>query len=201
MLELLFWQHLDTEILRTINSCHAPALDWLMWWISDRLIWIPLYLTLAAMFVIKLGWVRALVVIGLTLLVIGLTDQVCASMIRPYVERLRPSNLENPINTSIHIVNGYRGGRYGFPSCHAANTFALAIFLSLFYRRRYLTISLVGWSLVVSFSRVYLGVHYPGDVIIGSLIGAFFATLIYILYTRLLRPYYLSHYAPPIPKI
>ncbi|MCQ4908360.1 phosphatase PAP2 family protein, partial [Phascolarctobacterium faecium] len=80
-------------------------------------------------------------------------DQTGATLIRPYVERLRPSNLENPISDMVHIVNGRRGGRYGIPSCHAANTFGLAFFVWFLFRKRWLTVFMMGWALLTCYSR------------------------------------------------
>ena len=110
--------------------------------------------------------------------------QTGATLIRPYVERLRPSNLENPISDMVHIVNGRRGGRYGFPSCHAANTFGLAFFIWFLFRKRWLTVFMMGWALLTCYSRIYLGVHYPGDLIVGTLIGLFAAYIVYRLFLK-----------------
>lgn len=95
---------------------------------------------------------------------------VC-TLIRPEVCRLRPSNPENPLSEMVHIVGGYRGGSYGFPSCHAANSFALASFLTLLFANRKLSLFIFAWAVLNSYSRVYLGVHYPGDLLVGAIIG------------------------------
>lgn len=96
---------------------------------------------------------------------------VCHALIRPEVCRLRPSNPENPLSEMVHIVGGYRGGSYGFPSCHAANSFALASFLTLLFANRKLSLFIFAWAVLNSYSRVYLGVHYPGDLLVGAIIG------------------------------
>lgn len=82
-----------------------------------------------------------------------------------------PSNPENPLSEMVHIVGGYRGGSYGFPSCHAANSFALASFLTLLFANRKLSLFIFAWAVLNSYSRVYLGVHYPGDLLVGAIIG------------------------------
>lgn len=84
---------------------------------------------------------------------------------------VRPSNPANPLSEMVHIVGGYRGGSYGFPSCHAANSFALASFLILLFANRKLSLFIFAWAVLNSYSRVYLGVHYPGDLLVGAIIG------------------------------
>lgn len=123
----------------------------------------------------------------LCLLAIGImiyaTDQICSSVIRPMICRIRPSSPDNPISYFLHFVNEYRGNKYGFPSSHAANTFALATFLSLLFKNRRLMIGLTIWAALVSYSRIYLGVHYPTDILVGALIGSGLALLIYHIFT------------------
>lgn len=114
-------------------------------------------------------------------------DQVGATVIRPVVCRLRPANLENPISEFVQIVNGYRGGRYGFPSCHAANTFGLAFFLFYLFRNRALNWFIMLWAVVTCYSRSYLGVHYPGDLLVGAFVGFVGASLCYWLFSRLCK--------------
>lgn len=120
-----------------------------------------------------------LIAIGLT---ITFADQIGASVIRPLVERLRPSNPENPISSMVEVVNGYRGGRYGFPSCHAANTAGLAFFLLFLWKDRFIGIFIIAWTLLTCYSRSYLGVHYPGDLLAGILLGFISASIFYTLF-------------------
>ncbi len=172
--QLIKW---DTELLLFINSHHSAFMDSLMFLVSDKYIWIPLYLVLALAVYFKAHWSHALVFFIALALLITAADQTCASLIRHMVERLRPSNLDNPISPLVHIVNDYRGGRYGFPSSHAANMFALAVFLSGIFRKRWITISMFFWATLVSYSRMYLGVHYPGDILVGGLVGSIYAVI------------------------
>ena len=120
------------------------------------------------------------------IILITLSDSVAARVIKESVQRLRPTH--NPaIESLVHIVNDYRGGSYGFVSNHASNTFALAVFLSLLFRNRYFSIGILIWAAVVSYSRIYLGVHYPGDIIGGALLGVGWAYGVYWCLQRFLQ--------------
>lgn len=167
----------DRIILLAANSLHTPTLDSLMWEISRKWTWVPLYILLSAFVFRKYNTAGGIVCLLIIAAMITATDQTCAGIIRPVVCRLRPSSPDNPLSSLLHLVNDYRGGRFGFPSCHAANTFALALFLSLLFKNRLFTIAIISWSLLVSYSRIYLGVHYPSDILGGILIGALFAIL------------------------
>ncbi len=176
MTELL--TQIDEAVLLFVNGNHSSFFDTVMWWISNRWFWIPFYCFLATMLYRTKGWrytLMALLTIGL---LITLADQTCATFIRPSVARLRPSNLDNPLSAMIHIVNDYRGGGYGFPSCHAANCTALAVFLSMQFNSRKWTILLSTWAIIVCYSRMYLGVHYPTDLLAGATIGGLYAALL-----------------------
>lgn len=149
---------------------------------SARTVWIPLYAVILYVLWRARGWKGALVIALLIAVLITLADQSCASLIRPYVQRLRPSNPDNPLSAFVTVVDGYRGGSYGFPSCHASNTFALAVFLTLITRNRYIAITMFAWAVLNCYSRMYLGVHYPGDILVGALTGSACAFLVYALY-------------------
>lgn len=186
--EFILWlSDIEARLLLIVNGAHSPFFDSVMWCISGRWIWVPFYAVLAYLLFRRMSWKRAsicLVTIGLIILA---ADQTCATLIRPEIGRLRPANLNNPLSSFVHVVNGYRGGRYGFPSCHAANTFALAVFMSLVIRHKWFTVMMFSWAFVVSYSRMYLGVHYFGDLFCGATIGSLFAVLFYYLQNYLFK--------------
>lgn len=163
--------NLDEQILLLANGYHTQFLDFLMTVFTGRLIWVPFYLACFAGLVYKYGWSKAFVMLAVIGCAVAAADQVCSHMLRPMFERLRPSNLENPFSQYITVVNGYRGGAYGFPSCHASNCFALVGALSVFTLSRRFTAILTVWALLLCFTRMYLGVHYPSDLLVGALVG------------------------------
>lgn len=176
----------DEKLLLLLNRWHTPFLDQLMWMVSDKWVWVPLYVLLAGLIVRRYSWKCGLLCLLIVVLAVAATDQTCASLLRPLVERLRPSNPNNSISTAIHIINGYRGGRFGFPSCHAANSCALAVFVSCCFRRMDVTLFMLVWAVVVAYSRIYLGVHYPGDIVAGMMIGGLYGSLFYGIYCKIL---------------
>lgn len=165
----------DDSILLFINSLHTPFFDEFMQLTSKKLVWLPMYIALSWVVWKNYNWkILLFCAVGMAL-TITLSDQIVSSLLRPFFERLRPSNLENPIAPFVHVVEGYRGGRFGFPSAHAANTFGLAFFCLRFFRRRCLSVACFVWAIVVCYSRMYLGVHYFGDLVVGATIGCFCA--------------------------
>lgn len=162
---------LDADLLLWFNGCHTAFADSFFWMISAKLTWVPFYLVLAYALFRRYGSKNAfiwLIAAGLTILI---ADQLCASVLRPVFERMRPSNPDNPLSAAVTVVNDYRGGRYGFPSCHAANTWALTALLIPVLRNRRATVSLILWAVLNCWSRMYLGVHYPGDILAGTVVG------------------------------
>ena len=171
----------DTWLFLSVNSMHNSFWDVFMTLYSAKLVWCFFYVSILYLIArnyslkVTMAWLLAVV------LVIAICDQVTASLIRPMVARLRPSNLENPISSTVHIVNGYRGGSYSFPSAHAANSWGLALFVILLFRKRWLSLTIILWAIVTCYSRMYLGVHYFGDLFIGMIIGCLGATLVYYM--------------------
>ncbi|MDE6079995.1 MAG: phosphatase PAP2 family protein [Duncaniella sp.] len=179
---------LDQQFLLWANGSHTPLMDTVWWVISYRFTWIPLYCVFAWM-LFRRFTVKSAVAILLTIgLMITLCDQISSHVIRDAVCRLRPSNPDNPLSACITLVDGYRSGRYGFPSSHAANTIGLATMLSLVMRRRWFTGAIFVWAVIVCYSRLYLGVHYPTDLLAGGCLGAAIALTCYMLLLRFYPP-------------
>lgn len=161
----------DRQLLLALNGSNSLFLDSLMITLTHAATWIPLYLALVITIIKNNENVQQILLIlsfcGLCVLVAGGFNDM---FIKPSVARWRPGR-DPEIGMLIDTVNGYRGGSYGFFSSHAANTFSLCVFLSLLIRQRALTIWLVVWSLLNCYTRIYLGVHYPGDIVFGLLWG------------------------------
>ncbi len=172
-------EHVDQQIFLFLNSMNSPFWDKVMYSISTIIIWIPLYL--AILIYIGFRYKRKFIIIILFIIVaVTLTDQL-ALLIKNSVDRLRPCH-EPALSGLVHLVNGKCGGLYSFVSSHAANSFNVALLSLLFIRKRWYTISIIIWAVIVGYSRIYLGVHYPGDVLCGSILGAFIGWSVYSLY-------------------
>lgn len=166
--------NLDETIFLMCNGYHTPLLDELMHAYTVPFTWIPFYVACFAALIYKFGWTKALLMLVVIGAAVGLSDWFCASVLRPMLHRMRPSNLDNPFSQFVTVVNGYRGGRYGLPSCHAANSFALIGALITFVRTRRFALILLAWGLLVCYTRMYMGVHYPSDLLLGGAIGTAF---------------------------
>lgn len=162
---------LDDSIFLLVNGLHSPFWDALNMMLTGKWVWVPMYMSMAAALFVTRRVTIAIVLIAAVLLMIAITDFGIASMLRPWLGRLRPSHPENPLSLLAHNVDGYHGGTYGFPSCHGANSFALAMFMALTARKRVFGWFIFIWATLHSYTRLYLGVHYPGDIIVGAIIG------------------------------
>lgn len=164
---------IDTQLFLFLNGIHSAFFDFLMYWFSDKLIWVPMYL-LIAFFIVKQYKIKGIIMLIFVGIVIALCDQTASHLIKNAVLRLRPSH-EPALVGLVHLSKSGAGGMYGFVSSHAANTFGLATFLSCVLDNRFklLKYCLFIWATFVSYSRIYNGVHYPGDVLVAAFIGAF----------------------------
>lgn len=175
-----FLYDIDTSLFLFLNSLNSPFFDVIMKIISAKLTWIPLYalvLFLLIRIFRKSWWMYTLAAI----LLLALTDLASVHLFKNVFERLRPCH-EPALEGMVHIVNGKCGGLYGFVSSHAANTFGFATFIAFIFKNniRWFAWVLLLWAAVVSYSRIYLGVHYPGDVIAGAALGALMGWLLWL---------------------
>lgn len=175
---------MDTMVFLTVNSHHNAYFDSVMWLVSGKLIWVPMYVSLFFVLLKNYSYKVVFAILLAIGVVILFTDSFTAQVIRPWVCRLRPSNLDNPMSTMVHIVDGYRGGAYGFPSNHASNTWGLAFFITFLFRRYKLTFFFFLWALLVCYSRMYLGVHYFGDLLIGGLLALVGASTVFYVFRK-----------------
>lgn len=185
-------ENLDHNLLKIVNGMNSPFWDDAMWWISYKYLWIPLYLILILLLYKKFGWKLA----GTALLVgiagIAITDLTVTHAIKNVVMRYRPTHNVD-FQHLVHTVtdfngNPYRGGEYGFVSGHAANSFFIAIFCGKILTKKYNWVLpiLVIWALLISYSRIYMGVHYPADVVCGGLLGGILGYLMSLLFMKVL---------------
>ncbi len=171
---------IDTQLFLFLNGIHSPTFDTLMFRISGNLIWAPLYIGILYLLFNKYGLKGLWLLLGIAL-VVTLADQISVHFFKNVFERLRPCH--NPeIKELVHTVSRC-GGKYGFVSSHAANTFGVAMFLHLVLSKKWFSISIFLWASLVSYSRIYLGVHYPGDIIVGALLGLTLGKVVHSLYT------------------
>lgn len=178
----MFWNeihHFDQEVTLTINSWNSTLTDPIWQFFSDKFVWAPMYVAIIALIVWKLGWKKSLFVVGAIALAFGVGDQI-SNLVKHAVERIRPVNDGIMQFQGLHILE--TGGGYSFYSAHAANSFALAFAsyiglkkgLECTQKPKWLKIYggwMFFWAFMVSISRVFVGKHYLGDVLVGIIAG------------------------------
>lgn len=180
---LQYLQHIDERLTLMLNGSSSLFLDRLAVIATSTWTWMPIALVLLYVFLKNNSRRNVITVLIFVALCILFVDQVASGICKPYFERLRPARELNLLQ-HIDVVNGYRGGMYGFFSSHAANTFAVATFVSLLIRSRGLTFLLYSWALLNCWTRLYLGVHYIGDILIGVLWGLFVGISLFVVWRR-----------------
>ena len=177
----------DKDLLLSLNGSDSLYLDRVMSVLTAAVTWVPLYISLFYVVLNNNDNFRKVIMIlcgaGLCVLLAGTVDDM---IVKPMVGRWRPTH-DPEIGMMVDIVDGYRGGRFGFFSAHASNTFSIAVFFCWLVRSRLLSLALILWSFTNCWTRLYLGVHFPGDILVGLLWGGLVGSAVYFLYYRLSR--------------
>ena len=187
---------LDQQLLLLLNGCGNPVLDQIMWTVTKTATWLPMAAALIYVVWRNNSWREVLMIVLGVALVILLADRVSSGVCKPLFHRFRPSH-EPALEGMVQLVHDYRGGMYGFISSHAANTFGVATFISLIVRLRRMTLTVISWACLSSYSRIYLGVHYPGDILAGALWGilvGYGCYRLFVLASERLQLQHLRHY-------
>ena len=171
----------DKQLLLQVNGSESLYLDRLIRILTNAVTWIPLYLSLFYIAIRNNETAAKILLVlagaGLCVFFAGSLDDL---IVKPTVARWRPTH-DPEIGLLVDIVDGYRGGKYGFFSAHAANTFSIAVFFCWLVRSKLLSVALVLWSFTNCYTRLYLGVHYPGDILVGLTWGFIVGTAVYFL--------------------
>ena len=173
----------DLSLLLWFNGHHSPALDQVAMILTSGFTWIPLYLLLLFLIVRRYSRRTVWKILGCVALCLLLSDGLPDGIVKPLVGRLRPSH-DPALSSMLHIVDNHRNTLYGFFSAHASNTMGIALFFSLLLRNPILVATLMCWVLVNCWTRMYLGLHYPSDILVGLLWGAVSATVAYTCLRR-----------------
>lgn len=175
---------MDYALLAFFNGSNSAFVDNIAVVLTSGLTWLPLYVALLFVVIKNNETMRQIMlVIGCALLCVVLADGLADFIVKPLVGRYRPSH--NPlIKYTVDVVNDMRGTGFSFFSAHAANTFCIAVFFSMLIRSCRFTVALFLWSLVNCWTRLYLGLHYPSDIVVGLLWGAVVGVSVYFVYLK-----------------
>ncbi len=183
MLESLI--HTDQELFLRLNALHSEFFDSIMWIISGKYTFVPLYVAVAAWMIYKYR-VQGIILVVMGILLFAASDIISTQALKETIHRLRPCH-QPGIMEQVHLVRSHCGGLYGFVSSHASNTFSFALFTALALKKRWYGIFIFLWAALVSYSRIYLGQHYPGDLIGGALLGLLLGWMVYKAYLAISR--------------
>ena len=177
---LNFLEKIDQSLFLIINGWHGPFWDQVMWLVSTKWLWIPLYLFILG-WLIKIYKKRFWILLLFIVLLVFVTDQTSVHLFKDVFKRLRPCHNES-LAPFVHLVHHHCGGLYSFISSHATNMFGIAAFSVLLIRNKIFTIVMYVIVTWIGYSRIYLGVHFPGDVLTGAIVGTFLGWLIYLMF-------------------
>ncbi|MBR5433788.1 MAG: phosphatase PAP2 family protein [Bacteroidales bacterium] len=174
----------DQQLLLAINGANSEIFDRVFYALTQTVASVPVFVLAVVLLYRKYGWKNALFCVAVIGCTIGLSDLISTECFKKVICRYRPThNLE--IGGFVHVVNGYTGGMYGFVSSHAANMFAFAVGVSLYLRQKPWTFFFIVWSMLICYTRMYLGVHYPADIACGAILGSVVSVILYFISSRL----------------
>ncbi len=174
---------IDRSITLFLNGSHSLFLDNIIMVATSTWVWIPIGVMMIYVVYHNLTLRDFGMVMLMFFLCVLISDQVSSSIVKPLVHRWRPT--QNPeFMYLVDVVNNYRGGRFGFYSAHASNTFTVAIFFSRLFGDKMVRLLMVSWALLNCYTRVYLGVHYFGDIVVGTCFGLLWGNLLYAVYEK-----------------
>ncbi|MDR1681955.1 MAG: phosphatase PAP2 family protein [Candidatus Symbiothrix sp.] len=173
--------HWERDLFFFLNGSDSTFWDNFFYLYSYKWTWIPFYACLLFVFIYKRPWKEIVWTIVAVALLITLCDQVSSGFFKPVFHRLRPSHHPG-FKEAVDLVFDHRGGGFGFISSHAANAFGLATFTALLFRNRIYTATIILFAVITAYSRVYLGLHFVSDIVVGSLVGVAAGYLIYYIY-------------------
>lgn len=174
----------DKSVLLALNGSSSTFWDSFMWIYTSTIIWIPLAMMLLYVIIKNNKLKETMLILIMIAFVFFLCDRISSGFFKPFFKRFRPTQ-DPEIMYLVDIVNGYRGGAYGFISSHAANSFGIFTFIALLFNRKEITLSFLLWAILNAYSRIYLGVHFVGDIICGTILGCLCGYLMYLLYKYL----------------
>lgn len=173
----------ERDLFFMLNGSDSPFLDRFMWIFSGKTVWLPLAAFILIVLLYKKKWRESILILLAIVLVVTLCDQFASHVCKPIFTRFRPTHHPDFMD-QVKTVFGYRGGKYGFISSHAANAFGFATYMSLLFRYRLFTWTIFLWAVLTAYTRVYLGVHFISDIVPGAIAGVFFGWLVYWLYVK-----------------
>ena len=173
----------ERDLFFMLNGSESPFHDRFMWIFSGKTVWLPLAAFILIVLLYKKKWRESILILLAIVLVVTLCDQFASHVCKPIFTRFRPTHHPDFMD-QVKTVFGYRGGKYGFISSHAANAFGFATYMSLLFRYRLFTWTIFLWAVLTAYTRVYLGVHFISDIVPGAIAGVFFGGLVYWLYVK-----------------